>query len=213
MKRLVSVLGPVAVALSLFAQPGLAQTSKVLNGPLLQSMPASALPMNTQIITFNVANILSFDERGDEDNQVFNLMVGAGAEMVGIGWDVTLFGKSPSWLSELSVSFGSTDEPYRVFLSPGGGPDGDQVPGTASYSSDGIVDLVDQGLNFNVGADGKLRLEFYEGFDDLPDEWDGRWESGTLSIQINSPIPEPSTYGLMALGLVGLAAAGRRRKA
>jgi len=57
-----------------------------------------------------------------------------------------------------------------------------------------------------------LRLEFYESLDDFADEWDALWQSGSLTFEV-SPIPEPSTYGLMGLGLLGVAAAARRRKA
>lgn len=156
---------------------------------------------------FDVTGILSNDELGAAVNQVFLVDVGANSHVIGIGWDTTQFADSPSFLSEMAVMFGSTSTNF-VSLRTGVG---DDVPGTASYSSGGVVDLVGVSLDFNVDADGKLRLEFFETFDDFADDWDGKWESGHLTIRVESAIPEPSTYALMGLGLAGLAAWTRRR--
>lgn len=157
----------------------------------------------------NVAGISSFGELGDAGNTVINLNVGANAEINGIGWDVIVSAFDPSWLSELTVSFESSDQAAGVFLNVSA----DDLPGlNAAYSSGGVVDLIGLGLNFAVGADGILRIEFFEGFDDASVSPDGLWNSGTLTIQ-TSVVPEPGTYGLMALGLLGVVGAARRRRA
>jgi hypothetical protein len=161
----------------------------------------------SSMTVFDVSGIFSFDGLGDPNNEIHLFDVGANSHVVGIGWDVTLFADTPSWLSEMVVNFGSTTAGF-VNLTVG---IGDDTPGTASYSSLGVVDIVGLGLDFTVNADGKVRLEFFEAFDDFANDWDGRWLSGTLTVQTVA-VPEPATYGLMALGLMGVAFAARRRR-
>lgn len=155
----------------------------------------------------NVAGIASVGAQGAAGNTVLTYNVGANASVTGIGWDVNVSAFSPSWLSELVVGFGSSTT-GEVNLTVG---IGDDMAGSAGYTSGGIVDLVGLGLSFNVNADGVLRLEFFEGFDDATVSPDGRWNSGLLTIQV-AAIPEPATYGLMALGLFAVGAAARRRQ-
>ncbi len=161
----------------------------------------------SSMTVFDVAGIFSTDALGDPDNEIHLIDVGPNSHVVGIGWDVTLFADTPSWLSEMVVNFGSTTAGF-VNLSVAVG---DDTPGTLPYSSGGVIDIVGLGLDFTVNADGKVRLEFFESFDDFPNDWDGRWLSGTLTIQ-TAVVPEPATYGLMALGLMGVAFAARRRR-
>ena len=159
--------------------------------------------------TVDVTGIDSVDGRGDSDNVTRSLQVGAGVRVVGIGWDTTQFADSPSWLSEMVVRFGSTSA-RAVNLTPG---IGDDAPGTQAYSSGGVVDLVSLGLAFFVDADGVIALEFFESFDDFPNDWDGRWLQGALTIRVEGEhvVPEPSVYALLLLGLAGVAGTARRR--
>ncbi|MDT1883849.1 PEP-CTERM sorting domain-containing protein, partial [Acinetobacter baumannii] len=77
--------------------------------------------------------------------------------------------------------------------------------GTGSYSD--FFDLVALGLDFSVGVDGILRLEFFEeGFDDIPGA-DGIWNFGTLTFGVEpaaAEVPEPSTTLLLGAGLAML---------
>lgn len=204
-----------ALTLAAFAAaPALANGALSPTGGFIASSLPEAVPGSVVISTvdFDVSGIFSYDEFGAPINEVYTIDIGAGSEVIGVGWDVTLFADSPSWLEEMFVSFTDTAITAGVDLSPGAG---DDFSGLQSYSSGGIVDLVGLGLNFSVGADGLLRLEFWEDFVDFPGDWDGIWESGTLTFQYASTeavIPEPATWAMMiaGFGLVGFAARRRR---
>jgi hypothetical protein len=162
---------------------------------------------NAAFITINLNQVFSVDELGDVDNIVGSFATGfANGQVVGIGWDVSIFADSPSYLSEAAVAFGSTTNfnaiNYPLTLTPG---NGDDFPGTQTYSSAGVIDLVGLGFDFALDADGLLWLEFFEGFDDFANDWDGIW-NGTLTIEV---IPTPSSFAL--LGFAGLVAGRRRR--
>jgi hypothetical protein len=201
-----------AVAAAALCLPLLAQAkSAVASGSVLtggRSAQVAAGPNATTDFVFDVSGILSFDGPGAALNIIRTLNIGPETKVVGIGWDVTLFADSPSYLSELVVRFGSSSV-WDLNLTPGVG---DDFPGTASYSSGGVVDLVGLALNFAVGADGVLRMEFYESVDDFAGDFDGEWLSGALTIR-TMPIPEPGTYAMMLLGLGAVGAMARRRKA
>ncbi|MCK6476851.1 MAG: hypothetical protein L6Q35_08480 [Phycisphaerales bacterium] len=156
------------------------------------------------LLAVDVTGVLSIDPYGDPLNVVLSNNIGAGSHVTGIGWDVTLFADSPSWLSEMVVSFESSSVFY-VQLTPGVG---DNISGTKSYSSGGVVDLIGLGLDFYVDGDGLLHMEFFEGFDDFANDWDGIWQSGTITVQYEV-IPAPGALALMAGG--GLVALRRRR--
>jgi len=173
------------------------------------SPAAGATPLFFSVL--NVGGINSFEEVGSLANTVVTLQFAPNAEIIGIGWDVILSAFNPSWLSEMAVAFERSDQTDGVFLTVASGDDFAGL--NAPYSSGGVVNLVGLGLNFNVGADGILRIEFFEDFDDDTVNPDGRWVSGNLTIEVAGVIPEPSTYGLMALGLLGVAGAVRRRTA
>lgn len=203
MRNLILTLALVGLVAAPVSAGPISQTA---SGPSLD--PVSVRDPGDVATLFDVTGIDSVDEEGDVDNVVvlFDLAAAVGlpsgspVTMTGIGWDVSLYADSPSWLSEISVYFDDAIAPDQngLYLSPGAG---NNVSGAGSYNSGGLIDLTDNLIPDIFLPDGILRMEFFEGYDDFANDWDGIWESGALTIVST---PEPASLVLLALGVVGL---------
>jgi hypothetical protein len=146
---------------------------------------------------FNVAGIESRNSQGDPDNVVINFDLAAALgyasgtplTLNGIGWSVTLTAEGGSWQSDIGVYLDDNVAPdfFGVYFNPGIGVNS---PGEGFYSSNGVVKLASDGIADVSLPNGVLRMEFYEGFDDVPGR-DGVWKSGTLTLQVIEVCDEP----------------------
>lgn len=119
-------------------------------------------------------------------------------------------------MSEIGLYFSDSAQSNGVYFTPGFE---EPNPGTGSYADS--ADLIASGLAFEVGADGLLRLEFFEDFNDSSVSPDGIWNFGTITFDVtgdNVPvdpgtdIPEPATGMLMGAGLTLIGFTARRRR-
>jgi len=204
---------PAALALASVLALGpaqAAQATQVLAAPSATkiALPALLPQAASSSLFIDVAGAQSVGLAGTPGNTVLSLQVGAGALISSLDWNVTLTAFGASWLSDMEVRFSSSAGDDGVWLTPGS----EGFAGTMSYT--GAVNLVDAGLAFAVQSDGILRVEFAETMKDLaPDMPDGQWDAGQIQVGITSAVPEPSSYALMAFGLLALGGALRRRQA
>jgi hypothetical protein len=161
------------------------------SGPALTAAPgapdAGSIADGTpdSMVTVNVGGTNSWDEIGDSSNEIITQAIGAGAIVTGLGWNVTITTVGASWLSEVAADFnGIISLTYGV---------GDDAPGTATYSSGGIVDLTDNAVpNIPADAAGNVVIEFFESFDDVPDAIDATFDSGSLDVAFIAGAPVPT---------------------
>lgn len=184
---------------------------RMMSYMLLATAAVVATPATAAELIVDVAGAQSFGALGDPDNTVRTFNIGANARVTAVTYNVNITAFDPSWLSESGVAFTDSDVFDGVLLRPGFE---DANPGTGDYFD--VLDLVAEGLDFTVGADGVLRLEWYEGFADGADP-DGLWNSGTLTFtyeptDVEAPIPEPATWAMMIGGFGMMGASLRRRR-
>ena len=176
---------------------------------LLASTSAFATPF-----TFDVTGARSIGELGNEANDVYEINVGANATITSISYNFNITAFTPSWLSEMGFAFSNGAFTEGVLLNPGPGFD---LPGTETFTN--VLDLVAEQLTFSVDADGILRIEFYEDFDDAAISPDGVWNFGTITFNtdaIDGPpdgeVPEPASGMLIGAGLALMGYTARRRR-
>jgi hypothetical protein len=179
-------------------------TRTALAAAAIASAALAAGTAHAGAITIDVSGAMSVGELGDSGNEIRFVSLATGARVTGISWDVTLIADAPSWLSEMGIDI-SDNGGAGFQLFPGFG---DDSSGSASYS--GTFDLVAAGLDFTVGASAQLMLEFFEFLDDDTVSPDGMWARGsTITV---SYVPEPASFGLAGLALLGAGLATRRRR-
>ncbi len=180
---------------------------------------ASSAQAQTAPFVADVSGALSLSSAvGLGWNEVQTYQIGASAHITAVTYDVTITAFEPSTLHEAMLEIAGSDPenggtviiPRRSIFESG----------TQTFR--GSVDFVSRGYDFWTGDDGMLRLEFFEGYEDLIGGVGGLpnaiWRSGTLSFQYTPaatlPVPEPATWTMMLPGCcaTGMATRSRRRK-
>lgn len=128
----------------------------------------------------SVAGIQSIDALNSPTNDVLEFNIGAGNALTGISWDVGIETLALSWVSEARVQFSSSTgsaDPNAINLTVGNGVN---APGNQEFSSGGVILFSSVPLNdITVGADGILRLQFFESYDDGPGA-DANWRDAVM---------------------------------
>lgn len=184
------------------------QLSQLKRGAISAALFAAAMTAGTAhagagSVTLDVTGISSNGALGDASNETRYIDILSNVQITGIAWSFSLTTNGSSWLSEMGIDLNNGAGGNGVSLFPGLG---DNSSGSGDYS--GSADLIALGVDFFLGADGRLNFEFFEAFDDFAGA-DGMWTSGSLTVNY---VPEPSSFGLAALAMLGVGAAARRRK-
>ncbi len=183
---------------------GLAQATPI-NASLEQgiafdtSTPRTGAP--TLYICIELQGLESWDANGDSNNIVIEEFLGQGTVIVGASWeDVELTTNGNSFLNEATIGFNN-----EVALRVGAA---DNFGGTGTYTSDGIFDFMENNIDYTLGNDGMLSMEFFETQDDDADAVDAFYSAGKLYIYY-IPIPAPGSLAILGVG--GLVMTRRRR--
>lgn len=202
------------------ATPALARTAPPMPGAVVVIPAGSAT-----FIDIDLAGWVSFGGFGRTTNTTVGFDIGAGTVVTGFSYEGLSFVANTyptgatSWLSDLTLSVNPTNgDAATEFMdwSPStvndGGSAADLIGSWAGTS--GQPGTFGAGTSFTA-VDGLIFVTIYEAFDDpFADNGavlDTTITAGTLRVFL-APIPEPGTYGMMALGLLAIGAAMRKRR-
>jgi hypothetical protein len=198
----------------LMSAPALARTTAALPAGVV-AIPAGS----ASFIDINLAGWTSFGGFGAPNNTTVSFDIGAGSVVTGFTYTGVSFTTSNgSWLSELILSVNPTNGDAATEYMDWA-PSLSDNSGSATHSGSwgaatGGPGPFGAGTSFTA-ADGLIFVTVYEGFDDpfgdTGSVLDATITAGTMRVFL-APIPEPGTYGMMALGLLAVGAAMRKRQ-
>lgn len=168
------------------------------------------------VVSFSLhaAFLESIGPQGDPDNFNSFLFVNlfipdyTNFRLTGFGYETRLYASDVSQFSDMAVGLGPVQGTTILNFEPGAG---DSSSGFKDFSSNGLIDLKGQNLDFALGSEHRLYLEFFELKDDI-DDLDGAWLNTTLTFQFDAdPVPEPTPFIVVGVG-IGFVALKRRAK-
>lgn len=200
---LILMLAGIAPA---FAQKGEGGTGMLMSYTIDGSTVANPQDVEgvpDSMLNLDITGVEHWDAQGDPDNTVLAEVLGPGAVMTGVGWDVTLTTVGASWLSEAVSYFDGSDQDLSgLFLTVGVG---NGMPGTMTFSSGGIIDLSDNGIpNIPVLADETLYIEFFESFVDNDGSADSVYDPVSTYDIVGIGFVTPGSFPIPTLGTIGL---------
>ncbi|TVQ33536.1 MAG: choice-of-anchor D domain-containing protein [Wenzhouxiangella sp.] len=115
-----------------------------------------------------------FRASGDPNNTLLSLPIGAGNELLGVGWEVTIETFGISWFEESTMTVSTNFGVGGISIQPGAGLQGG---GIQTFSSEGVLLFGDFGLPaIPADVDGNLAIEWHEvDWVDVPAGPDSEW--------------------------------------
>lgn len=210
MTKLPGLLGAAVLAATLLAPAAQAETRPTGKVPAIGALT----PAVGAYVDIDLTGWTTYAGFGNAMNSQVFLAVGAGTQVLGFEYsNLSITTSNGSWLDELVISLNTSDGFEYMDWTPSLISDAGSESGlSGSWNGpNGQPGPFGEGASFAALGDGILWVTVYEAFNDGGDALDATITSGTLRIFL-SPVPEPGTYGLMALGLFGIGAFVRRRQ-
>ena len=137
-------------------------------------------PNSFVTLDFSIANGESWDAKDQPKNVITNCI--DGKTITGFEYsNVTIKTVGGSYFSEAVIYFSDSnngDDGIRLTIGAG-----NESSGTATFSSDGVLDITDSGNeDVNSLSNDNFNIQFYEIIDDSPDAVDARFTNGLLKV-------------------------------